>query len=88
MFVVVSFPNKCVLCIPPPPAVGRRDRDILLQLLDDPSEKIRKQAVLTCCQVLVQPGKPQFVTGPSAYVSCSRRRSPAFSSTRQCSSVG
>lgn len=42
--------------------------DILLQLLTDPSQKIRKQAVLTCCQVLVQPGKPQFVVGPSAKV--------------------
>ncbi|CAM9940106.1 unnamed protein product, partial [Ectocarpus sp. 13 AM-2016] len=41
-------------------------RDILLQLFKDPSVKVRKQAVLTACQVLVQPGKPQFLRGPSA----------------------
>ncbi|CAN0112488.1 unnamed protein product, partial [Hapterophycus canaliculatus] len=33
-----------------------------------PSVKVRKQAVLTSCQVLVQPGKPQFLKGPSAEV--------------------
>lgn len=42
--------------------------DIILQFLKDPCTRMRKQAALTCCQVLVQPGRPQFYTGASGKV--------------------
>ena len=69
LLLIVHVHDLSLLFFPPARFLNRHHRDILLQFLQDPVVKVRKQAVLTCCQMLVQPGKPQFVVGPSADVS-------------------
>ncbi|CAM9980915.1 unnamed protein product, partial [Discosporangium mesarthrocarpum] len=43
-------------------------RDRLVGYLSNEFPNVRKQAALTCCQLLVEPGRPLFLKGPSAQV--------------------
>ena len=43
-------------------------KDCVSCYLDSPNAIIRREAALTCCRLLVEPGKPVRFTGPSANV--------------------
>ncbi len=43
-------------------------RDCVARYLDNPNVAVRKEAALTCCRLLVEPGKPLRYRGPSANV--------------------
>lgn len=43
-------------------------KDCVVRYLDSPNAIIRREAALTCCRLLVEPGKPVRFRGPSANV--------------------
>jgi len=43
-------------------------RDCVARYLDSPNVTVRREAALTCCRLLVEPGKPVRSRGPSASV--------------------
>ena len=43
-------------------------RDCVASYLDNPNALVRKEAAMTCCRLLVEPGKPVRFRGPSAKV--------------------